>query len=506
MASLLDTGNLPNYQRKEFTAVLNDIALIEDLLAGTRKMWEKARKYIHKWTEEPDDVYKLRSTIANVFGGLTRTLSACVGMLFARTPQIEWNQAQARIEPHWANIDAMGTAGHVFAKRFSEKALAHGLAVILIDHTPPPPGVLIHAGNEDDFNLRPTWAMYERCQVWNWRLAVVGNKKVLTQITFYEQSEVAVGRFGSQLVNQWRVLSLENGVAVWRLWRQKVSSNQIMSELDIEPAGAGVFKNKAGDLAVALPVAIAYTGRTDAPLCASIPLLDVAWANLAHWQQSSDLRYYRHLSAFPQPVIEGQLVDEPDGKGGVTPGRIRFGPGVGIHIQAGGSFEWAEVSGTSMNQLEQGITSSEKHMAQLGMSFMFKETRSAETAEAKRLDATAENSTLGTAAQGIEDAINTAFEWHGWYMGIEKAGCPVISISKDFENTAMDPPTMLAYVTAVVQAGLPVRILLEAWQAGGRLPPDTDLDALEAEMLVAAAQLQAQKDEIAAQNTKAKAA
>jgi hypothetical protein len=488
-----DKSNLPNYQRPELLAVLDDLGLIADLLAGTRRMHDRATTYIRKWTDESDAVYLIRRKMANLFGGLSRTLSAAVGMLFAKAPTIEWNASEERIKPHWDNIDNMGTAGHVFAKRFSEQAIRDGLAIILVDHTPPPLGVVIHAGNEDDLGLRPAWAMYQRCQVWSWRTSSIGNKRVLTQVVFHELVEVPIGQYGTKVVNQWRILGFNGAVAMWKVLRQKVSSNGINSETDLEPAGAGVFKNKAGQLATSLPIAIAYTGRTDAPMTASIPLLDVAWANLAHWQQSTDLRFYRSLCAFPQPVVTGSLQQESDGKGGVVQGKLRVGPMVGVHVQAEGSFAWAELTGTALDQIEKGILESEKQIAALGMSFLAQDKRSAETAEAKRLDATAENSTLGTAAQGIEDAINTAYEWHGWYMGIAKKDCPVITLNKDFENTAMDAATMTAYVQAVVQAGLPPRVLLEAWKAGGRLPMDTDIDEMEADMLAA----QAQKEDAA---------
>ena len=125
-------------------------------------------------------------------------------------------------------------------------------------------------------------------------------------------------------------------------------------------------------------------------------------------------------------------------------------------------------------------------MAQMGMMFLAKDTRAAETAEAKRLDATAENATLATVAQGIDDAINEALKAHAWFQGLDENQVPVYQINRDFESTALDPQTMAVYVAAVERAGLPPRSLLEAWQSGGRIGPDVDLDELENEMMVRA--------------------
>jgi hypothetical protein len=133
-----------------------------------------------------------------------------------------------------------------------------------------------------------------------------------------------------------------------------------------------------------------------------------------------------------------------------------------------------------------------RQIAALGVSFLTTDTRAAETAEAKRLDAAAENATLATAAVGIEDAVNAALEIHAWYMGIEKAGAPMMTISKDYEDTTIQADIMTAYIKGVAEAGLPVRLLLQAWQKGSRIGPDEDLDSLEMEVM---ANLQALEDQ-----------
>ena len=64
---------------------------------------------------------------------------------------------------------------------------------------------------------------------------------------------------------------------------------------------------------------------------------------------------------------------------------------------------------------------------------------------------------------------------------------PTYAINRDFENQAMDPAVMAVYVKAVKDADLPVMVFLQAWQAGGRIPPDTDLKQLELDMMMLSA-------------------
>ena len=488
MANTEDTAQ-PNWKRPELVAVAKDLTLVHDLLEGTSQMHRKSGTYIRKWTDEDKKVYDIRRKSENLFEGLERTLSAATGMLFAKPPMIEWNAGEAEVQKHWTNIDAAGTAGHVFAKRFAEACVRDGLAAILVDFPPPPAQigedgkrrpVEVHAGNEESFNLRPRWAMYGRANIINWRTAVVDNETVLSMIVFYEPGEVEAGAFGVRAVERYRVLRLTPAGAMFSLYEKTDGSGD---QDDFNLIASGAFRDKSGRAATRLPVAIGYAGRTDTPMVAKIPLLGVAHSNLAHWRTSTNLAFYSDLAAFPQPTVIGELEQQVGQDGTMVPGRVKVGPMVVIHLKQDGEFKWTELTGSSIEVLQDRVAKKLEEMSQQGLSFLVSDTRAAETAEAKRLDATAENSTLATAAQGIEDAVNMAYVHHAWYLGISAEQAPVMSLSRDFESTNMDPQTMAAYVNAVDRAGFPVRLLLEAWQQGGRIPPDQDLEELELEMM-----------------------
>lgn len=487
----LTSYSQPTYQRPEVIAVAKDLTLIDDLLAGTRRMQEMSavRKYLPKWTHEQDEVYAIRRACEAVYGGLGRTLSASTGMLFARPPKIEYNSFEEVMTEHLQNIDGLGTAFDVFAKRYSNLCIRDGFSVLLIDHTPPPPeDEVARLGSAVDkkYNQRPLWAYYSRGQVRAWRTANVNGQTVITQLVLAESPEEPVGLFGTQVVEQYRILEVTNGVAGWRILRKSSGGRATLLQGEFFNAGSGVFRNVRGETRDTLPIAVGYTGDNVAPMQCSIPLLDVAFANLGHWQIATDLAFYRRLSAFPQPYVVGELAQEQRADGQLVTGQLRFGPMVAVHLQENGEFGWRELTGSSMEQLEKGIEAKERQMSQLGMSFLAKSSRSQETAEAKRLDATAENATLATAGRGVNDALNMGLEIHAWYLGNEdKQAAPTCELNTDFDAIAMDSATMAVYVQAVASAGLPPMVLLEAWQAGGRLPPDADLEALEREMLAA---------------------
>jgi hypothetical protein len=495
-----DDPNLPNYARPEYVASLRDLELLAHELGGTRSMWANAKRYIRKWTAEAEGNYKIRALCETFFEGIGRTLSAAIGMLFAKPPAIEWNAGEATIGKDWTNIDAAGTAGEVFVKRYAEMALRDGLAALLVDHPSAPQGVVVTEANEQALNLRPTWAAYGRAAIINWYSDTVNNEATLTLLVFHEPRKVRLGLFGVSTVHRFRVLRLESMfegrkrlgnpmtqgeldatevMPVWATWELYEQKNEGTRPEDFDRVGAGLFQNRAGEPAQRLPVSISYTGRTDGIMDARIPLLGVAFANLSHWQLSTNLRFNTEVAAFAQPTVSGRFV--PDEQTGTSKG-LEIGPLVFVHLEQGGEFKWTEAAGTGLERLAKLVLTKLDEMSAQGVSFLSGDKRAAETAEAKRLDSTAENSTLATAGQGIEDSVNMAFETHAWYRGIDKDTAPVLTISRDYESTALESPIMVAYIQAVKDAGLPIRILLEAWQQGGRIRSDENLEELEMEM------------------------
>jgi hypothetical protein len=503
--SALKPENRPSTPRAEYSAAEADIVLIRDELAGTRRMHEQHSVYITKYKAEKGPSFKARAMGAKFYGGLGRTLSASIGLLFAKPPE-QTDNWTTEIEEHWENIDGKGTHGDVFCKRHSEDAIADGLVGILIDFPTVAPDVVVHGGNEKELNLRPLWSAYTRLDILSWRTATVDNVETLTQVVLRESATEDEGRFGTKGKLLYRVCSLilakdepegqPSLSAVWELLEEVVDKTN-PANVKIISRGRGVFRDKAGLPFRVIPLAICYAGRTDEILTALPPLLDVAFANLEHWQVATDLRYYERLCCFPQPTVEGELA--PDPVTGLTPG-FQSGPGVLVRTVAGSKFLWTEVSGSSLAVLRQSLEEKKDEIAELGASFLAKKTRGVETAEAKRLDAAAEQANLQTSAQGVEDGFNLALGFHAQYLGIDKANAPTITINRDFEGIMMDATVMQAYVQ-LVNAGMPKMVALKALQAGGRIDDDEDLVQLELEWEVGLQAAQDQKAaDLAAQN------
>jgi hypothetical protein len=88
-------------------------------------------------------------------------------------------------------------------------------------------------------------------------------------------------------------------------------------------------------------------------------------------------------------------------------------------------------------------------MAALGLSMLQNETRAAETAEAKRMDKSEQDSALAVAARGLQDCLERALQFHAQYMGLTDG---TIEVNQEFEHLTLDSTQITAY-SQLHQAG-----------------------------------------------------
>lgn len=439
----------PDYLRPEVLDAQPSLQLVKDLLSGSAAMVASPRvkEYLPQWPKESDTTWGKRVRSATLYKGFERTLSASVGMLYQKPPTITYSDT-AGLERHAENIDDQGNAFPVFAKRFSEAAIAGGYAVIVVDFPARPDVPVVTRESEAGLGLRSRWTYYHRTAVCSWRTAVVRGHLHITQLVLHEPGAADDGDYGIVPVDRYRVLRVVGAVAGYELWRKPTDSSQDWALDD-----AGTYADRRGNTRDTLPVAIAYTGRTDAPFTAMPPLQGVAEANLAHWRAKTELTWGSRLAAIEQPVVIGQLAPDPTTH--TPPTSVPVGWDHTVNVSAGGDFKFVGPSGAGLTQLKDRMLEAEQEMAALGMSFLSRDTRAAETAEAKRLDATAQNSTAATATQGLEDAFNLAWQYDAWFEGVPMEQAPVVTMNRDFDESI--DIARAALIEPLLNTGMPIR-------------------------------------------------
>jgi hypothetical protein len=329
-------------------------------------------------------------------------------------------------------------------------------------------------------NLRPFVRMYSRRNIVNWRTRLVNNVPTLTQITFREYAEDDNSRYGIERIEHYRVVFInEQGNAAWELYEHRDKTKYGVEGYELK--SFGVFRNRNGATRSTVPVALAAVGGDDVnvTLDAYIPLRGVAFANLGHWRAASNLTFNREVAGFEMLVIQGELRRGENDAAGQAP-KLKIGPLVALSVEQGGSVQWIGPTGAGNAQLEKACVEKMDAMDRQGLGFLIPHAGAAATATEVRVKAHAQLSTLADVGVAVADAFNLTFEHLAWFLGYTKADAPVIGLQTDFSDTSMPADVMRVY-SELVDAGFPKRIVLKALQEGGRIGPDEDLDALQAE-------------------------
>ncbi len=437
---------------------------LRDVHEGTPAIQRSATTYLPKWEAENNADWRVRIQV-EVFPALSRTTKALMGMVFRRNPVLGDDIPESSpIREHWENIDGAGTHGDVFSRRLLGEGLLLGLGGILVDAPVTTPGLTL--ADEQALGVRPYWSLIKAESVCSARWGVINGETVLTQLVLEEVSTDATGRFGEAARTRWRVFRFNGAAVTWELWGE-VQGTAIMLE-------SGVVANQRR-----IPFAPLYVGDVIGPLEVRPPLLDLSYSVIAHVRVRSDRRHSLHKASVPILVTIGRDSDDP----------FTVGVNAAVNIPTGGDMKYVEHQGTALGEVRQELQDLMTEMAAQGLAMLQRETRAAETAEAKRLDKAEQDSALASAARALQDCLEAAFGFHARYLGEEPGS---LAVNMDFTGLSLDAPTIGAYSALVSNGQLSLETLWQMLEEGNALPDDFDPVAEKTAIENAAAQEMAQ--------------
>lgn len=434
------------------------LTLVRDLEAGADVIRNASTTYLPMNPGEDAKNYAVRlarSPFHNFFG---RTVEGLTGLVFSVDPKFG-EDVPPVIQEQWENLDNAGTHGDVWLRMVFADALTAGHNCILVEY-PDTGGVRLSRAEEAP--LRPYWLLVRKDDIMSWRVETVDGRQVLTQVVIRETRWVPSGAFGERKQTRYRVLRNDRGDVTWELL-------EVNDRRQAVQVAAGAYPTQTE-----IPLAEVTTSGYVAPLESVPPLLDLAYLNVAHYQQWSDYATSIHMTCVP--ILFGAGVPSRDDQGQ----QIVVGPNSAVWSpDPTATLSYTTHDGQALASCKQALDDLKSDMGTLGLAMLSPQKRTAETAEAKRLDKSTADSALSVAARGLQDAVERALQFHANYLRLPDGGS--VEINRDFEGAALEPAVMTAYA-ALIGQGLPTRLVLEMLQRGGRIADDVDLDELEMEM------------------------
>lgn len=360
------------------------------------------------------DVYKER---AYFMGVTAQTQAATVGMVFRKPAESE---LPSQLEAFTDNIDGAGQSLEQVSKYSVEEVEEVGRIGYLADFTAVE-GTLNKA-DEAALGLRPYMNTYTAESIINWKADTLGGKDVLTLVVLKEsvQDPTSTDEFDHEYVHQYRVLRLREGVYTQQLYDD---DGLAMTE-ELSPLQGG---NKLDHIPFYIAGADNNLPTPDMPM-----LYDIALVNIAHYQTTADHRENLFVHGQLTMGISTELGYEEFKT--ANPNGITVGAREGIFL--GETGQLLSVTAPESSSLRQGLEDLKSEMHDLGAR-MVQDSGQAETAEAARINASAQSSTLDTVVTNVSDAMTKCLKDMALFAGASDELSYMLNT--DFWEASLDP-------------------------------------------------------------------
>lgn len=426
----------------------DQVQMARDLMGGTAAMRQAGGRYLYKAPAESPKSYEYRKKVATLFPAYKRTVEVLVGKPMSKPITLS-DDIDADIKAFTDDIDTEGRNLHVFVTDVIKSALAYGFCGILVESPEAPEGLTQE--QEKALGIRPYWVKIERWQVLGWRLKRVGGMWSLAQLRFKEAVAEEDGQFGEKEVEQIRVL--EPGK--WRTYRKKIVQGQSTAEW---------VEDKRGEVrgVTEIPFVPVY-GHQAALMQGNMPLIDVAYLNVEHYQSTSDQRNIVRVGRVP--ILKATGIVDPKWA-------LDVGASTAVRLPPGADLSYVEHGGQSIGAGRQEIIDIEERMRQSGAELLVLAPGQV-TATQVHTENEAGRCILESIALNTEDSVNKALDLTAQFRGPLLKGKP----GKAKLFTDFGVATLAEASTQLVLAGVTAQVVsketaFNEMQRRGILSPD----------------------------------
>lgn len=361
--------------------------------------------------------YKMRAMFYEATG---RTLQGLVGALHYKRPTLT-DPDGTEDEEFFDELVPSHIPFYSYLRDISEEVLTTGRI-----------GLLVEVAKDVDSagGTYPYLCSYTAEDIINWRTSYEGGNEILTLVVLKEKKPNP-GMFETKYIDQWRVLSLDNGIYTQTVY-QKDESNRNQESYFI--AEGPIQPTKAGKSLDHIPFYFINSGGTTS-FTYRPPLLALANVNLSHYRNSADLEHGRHFTGLPTAWIAGF---EPDAKSGA----LQIGSSTAwVTPNASARAGYLEFTGQGLSFLEKALESKEGLMAILGARMLETPKNFSESADNQIIKRSSENSIMANFADIISEGMTKICKEAADWMGLlpDKVS---IQIQREYMNLPVDAPFM----------------------------------------------------------------
>lgn len=434
----------PSYVNAATTRQSAALQVVRDLAGGTARLRQCRGTYLPMEPGEHIKAYDVRLARSLLFNTFVKVREGLIGMALKKNPDLnppDEDPVPTTIQNHWEDIDLAGNHGDIFIKELFRDVIGEGHAHILVDMQPPLPFGATRA-DEIASGRRPYWVKYKKDEAINWKSDRIDGETVLTQITLRECATKPDGQYGEKEITRYRVLTLPliAGATPGRGAIYGPMQWEVFEEQEVD--GKKVEIRVAGDTTdlKRIPVVTVYSRRLGF-MESEPPLLDLAYLNIGHWQQWSDLNAIQRalvpILHIKGEVMGGNLTDGPITTDGAQQAqKITPGPGTTVITDKDGDVKYVGADPSATDAMREALIDLEQRMSAVGLSVISpkpEQASAAPTATEKVLDQGERMSELASWLRNLKDGIEACFKIHARYLGLPDGGSIVLGFDEPTE-------------------------------------------------------------------------
>lgn len=434
--------------------------------------------YLPKFQNETDRDYEHRrrhAPLANLYSDISSNLA---NKPFAKELKLE-EGSSGQLDDLAANIDRQGNNLHVFAGNLFKAGIDNGIDWILIEYTNVAPGATL--ADERQMGAGPYWCRVPAERMLAVYSDFVNGEEIIHHARIYEPITVAVG-YGEVCKERVRYLyreptldatgrAIAYGPAQWELWEQQ--------ETGKDAGGAKTWAMiDGGPITIGIIPLVPFipAGRCGASWRVEPPLRDLAYMQVEEFQQESNLKTIKELTAFPMVAGNGVQGTNADGSEMVVPvgpRAVLFAPpgGDGDH----GEWTFIEPSAASLTFLQADLEKHRSEMRALGLQPMASANLTVVTTANVSMKA---SSHVQAWALRLKDVLERAWRITGLWLGQPDLEVDV-KVHTDFAVELEQGKELDALLKAQTQGIFSKETVREEFKRRGIIGDDVDLDEEE---------------------------
>jgi hypothetical protein len=452
------TEKKPNDPSADYSAMKPFWDMVEAILGGAPAMRAACATYLPKFENESSDDYKLRceqAPLTNIYGDISESLAS---KPFSKPIQLNEDApdriagtinagTKERSGGLVDDIDGQGNNLHVFAGDYFKAGIDKAIDWILVDFTKAKPNAdnsPLTQAQEKEQGLRPYWVHVAAERLLAVHSAFVDGQEIIYHARLHDPETVIEGyeektKERVRIYERAAVYGVNNritgfGPATWRLLEEQKAADGKVTWVQVD-AGAVTIG--------VIPLVPFSTGkRIGSSFQFKPPLRDIAFMQIEEFQQESNLKSTKILTAFPMLVGEGVDLSEtvpdpqnPNGPPVTRQRRVPVGPRsvltTGV-TQAGtfGTWKYIEIAATSLNFLKDDLGELRENMKELGKQPLISQTGDV-TATATALAGSKAHSAAQKWALALKTSLELAFKYTLMWLG-ETEKTVTVTVHTDF--------------------------------------------------------------------------